>query len=354
LNARIQGLDKLYQAGTGRSGVFPERKMNILRFVTRAGLMVGLTGLYYAMVSDDELYENENPEVRDNYYIIPIKKADLANREPGFAFKIPIPFEVGILFKTIPERIMDAYYKDAPSKDLRDSLVRATTSTLAINPIPQVVLPIFETVANYDTFTGRSIIPQYMLDRDPIAQSRFGTNELARRLGEATGISPLKLDHLMNGYLGSLGTYTLDMVDSTLRDNDRAYPERKWFEYPFVRRFFSTAMRPGLQEQFYELDARVNGVVQSMNTLRKENRVDELQTYIMENQNILALKQGVNVLDKMMKNYRDQKNMVLRMDIDPEEKRRIVDELDRSIALQLKIMPELRRYAYDEQRQTRQ
>jgi hypothetical protein len=354
LNARIQGLDKLYQAGTGRSGVFPERKKNILRFVTRAGLMVGLTGLYYAMISDDELYENENPEVRDNYYIIPIKKADLANREPGFAFKVPIPFEVGILFKTIPERIMDAYYKDAPSKDLKDSLFRATTSTLAINPIPQVVLPIFETVANYDTFTGRSIIPQYMLDRDPIAQSRFGTNELARRLGEATGISPLKLDHLMNGYLGSLGTYTLDMVDSTLRDNDRAYPERKWFEYPFVRRFFSTAMRPGLQEQFYELDARVNGVVQSMNTLRKENRVDELQTYIMENQNILALKQGVNVLDKMMKNYRDQKNMVLRMDIDPEEKRRIVDELDRNIALQLKIMPELRRYAYDEQRQTRQ
>jgi len=354
LNARIQGLDKLYQAGMGRSGIYPERKKNILRFVTHAGLMVGLTGLYYAMVSDDELYENENPEVRDNYYILPIKKADLANREPGFAFKVPIPFEVGILFKTIPERIMDAYYKDAPSKDLKDSLFRATTSTLGFNPVPQVVLPIFEMVANYDTFTGRSIIPQYMQDRDPIAQSRFGTNELARRLGEEAGISPLKLDHLMNGYLGSLGTYTLDMVDSVLRDNDRAYPERKWFEYPFVRRFFSTAMRPGLQEQFYELDARVNGVVQSMNTLRKENRVDELQTYIMENQNILALKQGVNVLDKMMKNYRDQKNMVLRMDIDPEEKRRIVDELDRSIALQLKVMPELRRYAYDEQRQTRQ
>ena len=354
LNARIQGLDKLYQAGMGRSGVYPERKKNILRFVTRAGLMVGLTGLYYAMVSDDELYENENPEVRDNYYIIPIEKADLANRKPGFAFKIPIPFEVGLLFKTIPERIMDAYYKDAPSKDLKNSLKRAVTSTLAFNPVPQVVLPIFETVANYDTFTGRSIIPQYMLDRDPIAQSKFGTNELARRLGEATGISPLKLDHLMNGYLGSLGTYTLDAVDSVLRDNDRAYPERKWFEYPFVRRFFSTAMKPGLQEQFYELDARVNGVVQSMNALRKEGRVDELQTYIMENQNILAVKQGVNVLDKMMKNYRDQKNMVLRMDIDPEEKRRIVDELDRSIALQLKVMPELRRYAYDEQRQTRQ
>jgi hypothetical protein len=275
LNARIQGLDKLYQAGMGRTGVYPERRKNILRFVTRAGLMVGLTGFYYAMISDDELYENENPEVRDNYYILPIKKADLANKEPGFAVKIPIPFEVGVLFKTIPERIMDAQYKGAPAKDLQNTLIRAATSTFAFNPVPQTVLPIFEIIANYDTFTGRAIVPQYMMNRDAIAQSRFGTNELARRLGEATGISPLKLDHLMNGYLGSLGTYTLDVVDNLLRDNDMAYPQRKWFEYPFVRRFFTTAMRPGLQEQFYELDNRVNGVVQSMNALKKEGRADE-------------------------------------------------------------------------------
>jgi hypothetical protein len=74
----------------------------------------------------------------------------------------------------------------------------------------------------------------------------------------------------------------------------------------------------------------------------------------MENQNILALKKGVSVLDKMVKNYRDQKNAVLRMDIDPEEKRRIIDELDRGIALQLKVIPELRRLAYREPDQTRE
>jgi hypothetical protein len=261
---------------------------------------------------------------------------------------------VGVLFKTIPERIMDSYYKDAPAKDLQNTLTRAATSTFAFNPIPQTVLPIFEVVANYDFFTGRAIVPQYMQNRDAIAQARFGTNELARMLGEATGISPLKLDHMMNGYLGSLGTYTLDVVDNVLRDNDRAYPERKWFEYPFVRRFFTTAMRPGLQEQFYELDTRINGVVQSMNALKSEGRNDELQAYIMENQNILALKKGVSVLDKMVTNYRDQKNAVLRMDIDPEEKRRIIDELDRGIALQLKVIPELRRLAYREPDQTRE
>jgi hypothetical protein len=351
LNARIQGLDKLYQAATGTSGVTRDRRKNIQRFVVRAGIMVGLTGLYYAMISDDELYDNENQEVKDNYYLIPIKKADLANREPGFAVKIPIPFEVGILFKTIPERILDMSYGDTTSKDLRDSLLRATTSTLAFNPVPQAVLPILETAVNYDTFTGRPIVPQYMQDRDAIAQARFGTNELARRAGEATGISPLKLDHLMNGYLGSLGTYTLDAADTLLRDNDMQYPQRKWFEYPFVRRFFTTAMRPGLQEQFYELDKNINGIVGSINALKDQGRVDEIQAYMLENENILQLKSGVNVLDKLMKRYRDQKDAILRMDIDPAEKRRIIDELDRNINLQLKVMPQLRRLAYDEQRQ---
>jgi heme oxygenase len=52
-----------------------------------------------------------------------------------------------------------------------------------------------------------------------------------------------------------------------------------------------------------------------------------------------------------MKRYRDQKDAILRMDIDPAEKRRIIDELDRNINLQLKVMPQLRRLAYDEQRQ---
>jgi hypothetical protein len=40
------------------------------------------------------------------------------------------------------------------------------------------------------------------------------------------------------------------------------------------------------------------------------------------------------------------------MDIDPEEKRRIIDELDRGIALQLKVIPELRRLAYREPDET--
>ena len=354
LNARIQGLDKLYQAGTGQVGAYQDRKKNFLRFTFRAGIMVGLTALYYAMVSDDEMYENENQETKDNYYFLPIRRSNLAEGDPGLYFKVPIPFEVGILFKVIPERILDSIYGQTTSRDLQQSMTRAVTGTLAFNPVPQAVLPIAEAAVNYDSFTQRPIVPQYMTAKGPIAQTRFRTNELARQLGEATGISPLKLEHLMTGYLGSLGTYTLDAIDAVMRTADRAYPQRNIYEYPPLRRFVSTSMRPGLQSQFYDLKDQVDKVVGEMNALREQGRVDELQAYMMSHQHIASLKTGVNVLNNQLKKYREQKEAILRSEMDPAEKRALIDQLDRQMAMALRVVPELRRAAFDEERQAGQ
>jgi Large polyvalent protein associated domain 38/ADP-Ribosyltransferase in polyvalent proteins len=352
LNARIQGLDKLYQAGTGQAGAFKDRRKNFAQFVFRAGLMVGLTGLYYALVSDDDEYKNANPEVVDNYYILPVKDADPAKGEKGLAIRIPIPFEVGLLFKTLPERIMRRYYDVDVARDTAQSLKRAVTSTLAFNPVPQAVLPIAEVIANYDTFTGRAIIPPYMDERMAAEyQAKFGTNELARILGEATGISPIKIDHLMNGYLGTLGTYTLDAIDHVARDADRMYPSREPYEYPFVRRFFTDSTQPGLQTQYYDLYKEVGKVTNTIRQLREDGRVDELNAYLMENQSILGIKSGVDVLNKRMKQYRDQKEAILKSTLDPEQKKELIDDLDASINQTLQVVPILKRAAYNEQRQ---
>ena len=352
LNARIQGLDKLYQAGSGQVGKVKDRRKNFANFVFRAGLMTGLTMFYYMLVSDDDEYKNANPEVVDNYYILPVKDADPAKGEKGLAIRIPIPFEVGLLFKTLPERMMRRYYDVDVARDTAQSLKRAVTSTLAFNPVPQAVLPIAEVIANYDTFTGRAIIPPYMDERMAAEyQAKFGTNELARILGEATGISPIKIDHLMNGYLGTLGTYTLDAIDHVARDADRMYPSREPYEYPFVRRFFADSAQPGLQTQYYDLYKEVGKVTNTIRQLREDGRVDELNAYLMENQSILGIKSGVDVLNKRMKQYRDQKEAILKSTLDPEQKKELIDDLDASINQTLQVVPILKRAAYNEQRQ---
>jgi hypothetical protein len=347
LNARIQGLDKLYQAGTGQVGAFRDRRKNFARFVMRAGFMVGLTGLYYALVSDDDEYKNANPETIDNYYILPTPM--------DFAVKIPIPFEVGLLFKTLPERALRRYHDVDVERDTEQSLLRAVTSTLAFNPVPQAVLPIAEVIANYDTFTGRALIPPYMDERMAAEyQARFGTNELARILGEATGMSPIKIDHLLNGYFGTLGTYTLDAVDHVMRDADRMYPSRDPYEYPFVRRFFADANQPGLQSQYYDLYKEVGKVTNTIRQLREDGRVDELNAYIMENQNILGVKTSVDYLNKVMKRYRDQKEAILKSPLEPDVKKELIDQMDADINRALQIIPVLKQAAFSEERQTLQ
>ena len=341
LNARIQGLDKLYQAGTGQVGAFRDRRKNFARFVMRAGLMVGLTGLYYALVSDDDEYKNANPETIDNYYILPTPM--------DFAVKIPIPFEVGLLFKTLPERILRRYHDVDTERDTAQSLRRAVTSTLAFNPVPQAVLPIAEVIANYDTFTGRSVVPPYMDERMAAEyQTRFGTNELARMLGEATEYSPIKIDHLLNGYFGTLGTYTLDAIDHVMRDADRMYPSRDPYEYPFVRRFFADANQPGLQTQYYDLYKEVGKVTNTIRQLRKDGRVDELNAYIMENQNILGVKTSVDHLAKVMERYRDQKDAILKSPLEPEVKKELIDQMDSDINKALQVIPILKQAAFND------
>jgi hypothetical protein len=110
MNARIQGLDVLYRAGFGKSATQNKERMQKL-FITRSLSILALSAMYWMLASDTEEYETAEQEVRDNYWII------------GNA-RIPIPFEIGTVFKVFPERILEYFFGDDTSKDLKDSIVR--------------------------------------------------------------------------------------------------------------------------------------------------------------------------------------------------------------------------------------
>ncbi len=136
LNARFQGLDVLYRSGTGQySSKISEIARNttpdevaksiILTTAFRGGLLTLATGLYYALMGDEERYEAERQSVRDDNWLIP-----MPNNAPPVKF--PIPFEVGFIFKTVPERILDyamteldnPNYGNTTGKQLEESITR--------------------------------------------------------------------------------------------------------------------------------------------------------------------------------------------------------------------------------------
>jgi len=137
LNARMQGLDVFYRAYTGGYSANKElsRREVVQSAVTRSGMLMALTALYYMLVSDDDQYKNQSDEIKDNNFIIPTAS--------GTPVKLPIPFEVGILFKTIPERIIDASVGETSTREMRESVQRAVVNTFEINPLGiQAVAPI--------------------------------------------------------------------------------------------------------------------------------------------------------------------------------------------------------------------
>ena len=347
LNARFQGLDVFYRAGKGEYTANKElsRRQAIQSFVTRAGMLTALTALYYTLVSDDDQYKEQSEEIRDNNWIIPTAS--------GVPVKIPIPFEVGLVFKTIPETILAATVGDKSSKEARDTIQRGIVSTLEINPLGvQAISPLVEASMNHSFYTGRDIVPYY-IDANVATglQDRVSTTEMGKFIGSELGISPIKVDHVMTGYGGTLGGYVLSAVDAILRseavtgDEAAKMPALKIYEYPVIKRFFASEQGSGLRQDAYELYREINKVVTTSNKLKKEGRLEELNSYLSSKQHLLDLKSPVYNIKGKLDQSRRSRDAIMRMDIDPERKREMIDDIDENINEMLKVIPALKKRA---------
>ena len=346
LNARIQGLDIIWRGGTGQysavrsqlEGSQAEIARQIqINMLTRGAFLMFLTAMYYAWVSDEDEYKNASLEQRDDHWIFP----GIKGLPP---LKIPIPFEVGTIFKVIPERIMDVMMGGEVA-DLAKSYKRQLRNTLKIDPLGfQAIKPFVEVMNNRSTYTGSEIIPYYMQTLEPTEQSRYGTNEFARLVGTSLGISPIKLEYLMRGYGGTLGGYLLGMTDAMLRQaTGRDFLTPRIDQMPVLKRFFGTEFGGGLQQQFYELRGESDRLIQTINKMKKENRWDELQAYVANRKGLVSTRSQVLALDRFMANWRRQRDRVLHSDLSTKVKKDLIEQMMLTRDARLMYVPELRK-----------
>jgi hypothetical protein len=348
LNARLQGLDVINRAARGKysANKEAEKGKRIQTFVIRGAVLSMLTAMYYSLVSDDEEYKSQEDYVRDNNWILPtglIKKAfGVDIDEP---IKMPIPFEIGLIFKTLPERIMRSYEGEDTARKSLDALTRATASTLEVN-FPQFMLPLLEASTNHNTYTGREIVPVY-LSRDslPALQRRFTTNELAKSIGESLNISPLKVQHVMEGYTGTLGSYVLAMADSYMRDDKGAMPERKLSDYPVLKRFFAKKEGKYNQAEFYDLMQAAQQASSSLKDLEREGDVEGYHNLLQAKSGLLSIKKDVDYLSKKLRDLRRQRDEVLRSSMSPGLKETLADQINREMNYLTASVPILERIA---------
>ncbi|HHH1924223.1 TPA: LPD38 domain-containing protein [Yersinia enterocolitica] len=321
-NARMQGLSKL-----GR-GI----KENPREVLKRGGMITAASLALMALNWDDKRYEELQDWDKDTYW-----HAWIGDQHIRF----PKPFEIGLMFGTLPERFVRALGGKDTGAKFGKLVAHNFMETMAFNPIPQVAMPIAEAYVNYDFFKGGPI--ENIADSNLIAGARYNdqTSLLMREVGEATNMSPKMLDHIVMGYTGSLGGYVMGATNLLMR-NLKDYgetPAMRLDEMPVIKSFFrgsDPAKSTQFTEDFYRMMTEANQINSTINSFRKQGRGDDANELIEENRGKLSQRQGLTATQKQVKALNAQIEMMRRDRILTADQKR--EKIDRLMATRNKLV----------------
>lgn len=312
-NARLQGLGKLTR----------ELRDNPREIAKRAGAITAMSLGLLAINWDDERYEELPDWDKDSNWHFFVGDQH---------WRIPKPFEIGVMFGTIPERMVRALGEKDTGAQFGKAVARAIGDTFALNPTPQIVKPVVEAVFNYDSFRGGPIdSPQDLAVR---AEARYNeqTSLLMRELGELSGLSPKQLEHLLIGYTGTMGSYVMAAADGLIRAA-RPGESASWRadEIPLVKAVYrgtGPAKSTQHMEEFYRMLNEVNQLKRTVDQYRSEGLTDKANELLEEQGGILKSRRNLSRTQQQIRVVRNRIELIQRdKTMGAEEKRRRIDEL---------------------------
>jgi hypothetical protein len=265
---------------------------------------------------------------KDLFWLIPTESA---------VYRIPKPFELGILFGSAPERVTRYILDQDPHAfdGLLQSIGRAGLPSL----VPTGAVWILENWANRSTFFDRPVVPQNRTDLLPEYQYGPYTSETAKELGKVLGklpwmdelpaASPAKIENLVYGWTGGLGRYAMQISDMALEASGVTKPVEKaaktLADYPFIKAFvvrYPSASTENIT-RFYDSYESITKRLKSMKAMEKEGRFDEVQR-LMEGGQI----ENLNGIHQSLKNLHGMVDAVTANPLlKPDEKREFTDIL---------------------------
>lgn len=342
LNARIQGLDKLYRSG-GKPALktlfgkgTTSDKQAFARFAAVVGALTAFSVMLYLRNKDDEDYRKLEDWQRDTYWVIKIG---------GSMFFIPKPFEVGSI-ATMGERLMEQFVDPTVGGDkLGDRALHMLLDTFAMNPTPQAIKPAAELMMNKSMFTGRQIEDQSMQRLSPSLRARPDTTRLAEASSRGiesaldvigarnSALSPVQIDHLIQGYLGAVGSTAIGMADTFWRGaQGEELPARKWQEYQPIKRFYKDLTQEDNYTRygtdFYNALKKSDQAYADLQHLAKYGEEEKAVALEEKQADVLALRGTLNKVNRDMSRINaEMKRVQVDKDMDGDTKRLELDRL---------------------------
>lgn len=355
LNARLQGLDKIYRSGfkpallVAMGQGTASDKQAAGRFAAVTGALTLASLALYMANKDDEEYQKLEEWQKDTYWFF---------RIGDHAFFLPKSFETGAI-ATLAERIAQQFMDDKATGELfRERLGAMLMETFSFNPVPQMFQPALDVYANRDSFTGRPIETAGMERLSPGLRARDTTTAPARALSAVSrlagddspvALSPVQADHLISGYLGSVGASAAGMIDTIWRTaSNQPAPDKRWYEWQPIRRFYRDLGAPApytrYSSLFYDGLREANRVYADVMELQKLGREKRALELVEENRGVLVLRQTLSRQQRQLTEINQRMQIVRRSDWDGARKRQ---ELDRLMVIRNQITEQMGRMVED-------
>jgi hypothetical protein len=294
-NAYIQGTDVLYRSLTGKNAVSGlARNAALKHFWKNVGYLTAASTVYAFLMADDDDYENMDLRERDRTWVI------------GNGIGLPVASELGVLFKAIPERVVEYYRKSGtPEEAVAMEAIIAHFKTGILSeylgravPVPVAIKPLLENYTNFSFLTSREL--EGIFQKQQVASERATgrTSELAKSVarfasdasGGSVQISPIMIDNVLQGYLGTTAALTMATADQLINP-DRA--DRPLHQIVGATAFAYDPVGTRRISEFYEVREKV---VQSQNTLNQLMKQDPERAakFYEQNAERLAIYKMVN------------------------------------------------------------
>lgn len=319
LNVSIQGLDKTGRAIKGDPvGVTTKS----LAYITTPSVLLWLAN------KDDPRYAEIPRWQKDHFWIV---------MTDDTIYRIPKPMELGVVFGSLPERLLEGYFNDNPKafKEFNDTVLKSVTPSM----VPDAVAPAIEQYFNKSFFTGNDIVPYHLKDLFPEYQFVEYTSETAKTLGSLVATidkqspfaSPVTIDNYLRSWGGSLGQYALQLADQGLKKagiaEDIPAPSLTLADIPFVKSFavrYPSAGAASIQD-FYDNYDKTNSTIKTIKHLAKQGDFENLEKELSLEEN----RHNMQRLDGIKRGISTQRQFISQINRDPgmspDEKRQMID-----------------------------
>lgn len=338
-NARVQGYAKIYDAFKRNPKMTAAK---ISAYITAPSIV-----LWY-LNHNDERYKQLAQWEKDMFWIVITPEIGIGDKlyeddNDYTIYRIPKPFELGLLFGTLPERALDWAYSTMQDKNdgsaeafMKQITSFATNNTTGLIPTPDFAKPVIEAFADKSLFTTMPIIPYGTENMLPKYQYNEYTSETAKVIGKTLdqitgGIvgSPARIDSIIQNWTGTLGRYAVQAADAGLRASgyvEGEEPAKRLEDLPVIKAFLTRNPKGSSEyiSKFYEKMKKADGLLATRDKLIKEGNAEEATKLMAEaDLNLIAFsgaKETMSGLRTLIRSINSNKEM------SAEDKRQLIDQ----------------------------